>query len=111
MGYKVNESIVLLDSIKGMQEPSAALNEAGKTAYAARAEYALLQSQQKLNELQLKRYRLTALPTLVGYGNFVEQAQRTSFDFFDADKKWYPIGIVGATLMCPFLAEDKTVSE
>ena len=101
MGYKVNESIVLLDSIKGMQEPSAALNEAGKTSYAARAEYALLQSQQKLNELQLKRYRLTALPTLVGYGSFVEQAQRTSFDFFDADKKWYPIGIVGATLNVP----------
>jgi outer membrane protein len=101
MGYKISESITLLDSLSSDETATMEITEQQKTAYGARPEYSILQSQQRLNELQLKRYKLSALPSLVGYGNFVEQAQRTRFDFFDADKKWYPIGIVGATLNVP----------
>jgi outer membrane protein len=101
MGYKVTDAITLSDSLSVNDQNPVTIAENQKTTYSLRPEYSLLETQQRLNHLQLKRYRLTALPTLVAYGNFAEQAQRTEFNFFDASQKWYPIGIVGATLNIP----------
>lgn len=100
MGYKIGEQINLTDSLTNAQA-DLTISENQKNTYSQRPEYSLLETQQKLNELTLKRYKLTALPTLVGYLNLAEQAQRTEFDFFDTNKKWYGIGIVGATLNVP----------
>ena len=101
MGYKISDAITLTDSLSLSDKQELNVAENQKTNYSMRPEYSLLETQQKLNELTLKRYKLTALPTLVGYANFAEQAQRTEFDFFDTNKKWYGIGIVGATLNVP----------
>lgn len=102
MGYKVSDDIKLADSLSTTNQGTIAIEENQKMVYNLRPEYALLETQQKLNSLNLKRYRLGQLPTLVGYGVFSEQAQRNKFDFFDTQKKWFPIGIVGATLNISF---------
>ena len=101
MGYKVVDAITLTDSLSVADQASLTLTENQKTNYSLRPEYSLLESQQKLNLLNLKRFNLAALPSLVGYANFAEQAQRTEFNFFDTNQKWYGIGIVGATLNVP----------
>ncbi len=49
----------------------------------------------------MKRGKLKYLPSIFLYGNYSAQAQRNEFDFFDASKKWYPIGIIGGTINLP----------
>ncbi len=100
MGLDVNQPIILSDSLTAF---TATLNEAGnvKANPSARIEYSLLESQNKLNELDLKRNRMSYLPSLVAYGSATAQAQRQQFDIFDTKQRWFPIGVVGATLNVP----------
>jgi outer membrane protein TolC len=100
MGLDVNQSISLSDSLGTFTNN---LNEVSnaKVNPSARIEYSLLESQNKLNELDLKRYRMNYLPNLVAYGSVTAQAQRQEFNIFDTQLKWYPIGVIGATLNVP----------
>ena len=41
------------------------------------------------------------LPSIVAYGSVSTQAQRTEFNIFDTQMKWFPIGVIGATLNVP----------
>jgi outer membrane protein TolC len=70
---------------------------ADKTDYTKRIEYSLFQTQKNIAELQLKRYRLGYLPSMVLFGTGSENAFRSKFDFF-ANKAWYPTVIVGAKI-------------
>jgi outer membrane protein TolC len=103
MGYDVKQPINLTDELKAEQLVDIELAQDLKVNYDARVEFSLLQSQLKLNNLELKRYKYQFLPTLVAYGSYNQQAQRTKFDFFDTSQKWYPIGIFGATLSLPIV--------
>ena len=100
MGLDVNQSIVLSDSLGTFTNN---LSEVGnnKVNPSSRIEYSLLESQNKLNELDLKRYRMSYLPSLVAYGSATTQAQRSAFNIFDTKLRWYPIGVIGATLNVP----------
>lgn len=104
MGYPVQDPIVLTDELKAEQFQD--LNDVTevKPNYASRPEFMLLESQQKINELDLKRYRYQFLPSLVAYGSYQKNAQRTKFDLFDGDQKWFPIGVIGATLNLPIFS-------
>ncbi|HNQ60906.1 MAG TPA: TolC family protein [Bacteroidia bacterium] len=66
-----------------------------------RIEYSILETQKKLQEYNVKRYRSGRYPNLIAYGNLSTTAQRQEFNFFDSDKGWYPVGIIGATLSLP----------
>lgn len=100
MGLDVNQTIELSDSlgvfINNLSEVSTT-----KVNPSSRIEYSLLESQNKLNELDLKRYRMSYLPNLVAYGSATAQAQRAEFNIFDTKERWYAIGVVGATLNVP----------
>lgn len=67
-----------------------------------RIEYSILQTQQQLQEYNLKRYKAQYLPSLVAYGVLNASAQRTSFTVFDPSYRWYSTGIIGATLSINF---------
>ena len=73
--------------------------------YSKKIEYAQMQILKKLKELDLKRYQVAYLPSIVAYGSLSSQAQRDKFDFFDTKQslsnKWYPIGLLGAKLNIP----------
>jgi outer membrane protein TolC len=101
MGYDLKQPINLTDEIKADQLADIDLLAESKTNYEARHEYQLLQSQLKLNTIEMKRYKYQYLPSLVAYGSYNQQAQRTKFDFLDFNQKWYPIGILGASLNIP----------
>jgi outer membrane protein TolC len=101
MGYDLKQPINLTDEIKAEQLQDIDLLTETKTNYEARHEYQLLQSQLKLNTIEMKRYKYQYLPSLAAYASYNQQAQRTKFDFLDFNQKWYPIGILGATLNIP----------
>jgi outer membrane protein len=104
MGYDVKQPITLTDELKADQLQDIDILQDLKVNYDARNEYSLLQTQLKLNSIELNRYRYQFLPSLVAYGSYNKQAQRTKFDFTDATQKWFPIGILGATLNVPIFA-------
>lgn len=104
MGYNLQDPITLTDELKAEQFQDIELGTNIKANYSQRPEFALLESQKKINELDLKRYRMSYLPTLVAYGAFNYQAQRTEFNFFDQKADWFPIGILGATLNIPIFS-------
>jgi len=98
MGYDFNQPITLTDNLDkaGAAEDvqNLALNE--KPDVSKRPEFLVLESQRRLNELDLKRYRLNYLPTLAAYGSYSQMFQKNTLDF--STKSWYPFAIIGATL-------------
>lgn len=99
MGYDVSQPITLSDSLS--VNVNSNLNGKDKITPSNRIEYSLLQSQLKLNELELKRNRLGYLPSLVAYASASANAQRNTFNFLDTKEKWYPIVVVGGTFNLP----------
>ncbi len=100
IGMDINAGIVLTDSLNAELVKNISVS-AEKTDPAGRIEYSLLQTQQRLQLLDLKRNRFQYLPSLVAYGNLNTIAQRPEFNFTDTHEKWYPTAFIGATLTVP----------
>jgi outer membrane protein len=100
MGYELQKPIELTDDMSKIESGEDAQSiSADNQDITKRPEYMVLQSQQKLNEYDLKRYRMSYLPSVVGYGFFAEQFQKNQLDF---DKNYlFPFAYIGATLNVP----------
>ncbi len=98
MGYELSQPITLSDNldkaIGTYDMQNLALTQ--KPDISKRPELEVMQSQLKLNEYDLKRYRLNYLPTLAAFGTYASQFQSNTLDF--NSKGWYPFAIIGATL-------------
>lgn len=96
MGLDLNQSITLTDTlvVPGVQVTD--LND--KINVSSRIEYSLLKQQELLNNYDLKRNKLSYLPTLAGYGTMQTQAMRNEFDLFNSKTPWYAFGSIGLTL-------------
>ncbi len=97
MGYKISDPIILPDTI-ALQGTEENIISAGKPDVTKRPEYQVLQAQQRLYELDLKRLKLGYLPTLAAYGSYQYNAQRQKFDLFDGSQPWFKIALIGVTL-------------
>ncbi len=72
------------------------------TAYRSRIEYGLAETQVKLNELDLKRYKSQYLPSLAAFGSGSYQFQSDNFrDLYD---NRYPNVVVGLRLNVPIFS-------
>jgi len=98
MNYSLTDSIVLTDSITMFKDKVTELKDVQFSAE-KRIEYQIFQQQKRLNEIDLNRYRMQFLPSIVAYGSYSKNAQRTTFDIFDfsKDKPWFTIGLIGVT--------------
>jgi len=97
MGYKIHDAVTLSDSLLVKTDDAGVIGN-GKTDLTNRPDYQLLQLQQKLYHIDIKRQRLGYLPTLGIYGSYQYNAQRQKFDFTDQSQKWFKISLIGATL-------------
>jgi outer membrane protein TolC len=97
MGYKIGDAISLSDSLSFNNKEVSTLS-AGKIDVTKRADYQLLQSQQSLYKIDVKRQRMGYLPSLAAYGSLQYNAQRQKFDFFDGSQSWFNIALIGGTL-------------
>lgn len=89
MGMEISQPVVLTDTaIDGHVLHASALVEQ-TVDYNQRTEYTLLQTQQKLNEFNLKRYRLAGYPSLTAIGNMgYNYATNTFKDLFNSPYIW-----------------------
>lgn len=101
MGLPVTESISLTESISQMVEAPSAVNPEIELNPNDRIEYAILQSQIQLQNLNLQQYKNGYLPSLNGFASYQWNAQRDQFNFFNGEKSWFPIGLVGLSLNIP----------
>ena len=103
MGIDIHEKILLTDSLNVENIRNVGMLSE-KNDVTNRIEYSLLQTQQRLLELDLKKNRAQYYPSIVLYGNLYTTEQRPTFDPFNREKKWYPTGFVGATFSLPIFS-------
>jgi outer membrane protein TolC len=97
MGMDIGSSISLTDSLSSDAVKNISVS-AEKPDATKRIEYSMLETQKRVNTLELKNNRMGYVPSLIAYGSLSTSAQRDEFDIFSSGKKWYPTGLIGATL-------------
>lgn len=80
MNMPQKDSLILTDTLSDEELKSNILDEAYN--YEDRKEYQQLETALKLRQFNVKRYRLSKLPTLSLTANYSQSAQRQQFDFF-----------------------------
>jgi outer membrane protein TolC len=92
MGYDILQPISLKDSIQNIDSPE--LAQPGKSNFKNRIEYNLLESQLKMNELNLKRYQYSPMPTLAAYA-------QNGWNQYGSDKYFYRQTVFGLNMNIP----------
>jgi len=99
MGMPVQDSLILTEDITEDKIKEGLLNE-GLYKYTDRNDYQYLELGKKLNEYNVKRYKLSYIPTLSLTGNYSKQAQRTKFNIFGSGD-WFTTSYIGLNLSVP----------
>lgn len=101
MGMPIQSRLRLKDSIASLQVDQMVI-ASDTSAYQNRIEYSLLQTQKKLNELDLKRYKSRFLPSLSAFGSTSKSFQ--SDDFSNLYNRSFPSTVVGLRLSVPLIS-------
>jgi outer membrane protein TolC len=95
MGYVGKDNLVLTDSLLITEKTEVDIN---KIDVSKRVEYQLLESQQKLYKINVKRLQFGYLPTVVAYGSLGYAGMRNDLKFFERTHDWYPTALIGGTI-------------
>jgi hypothetical protein len=74
--------------------------------YKNRKEFQLLSIAQQLGEYNIKRYKLSKLPTVAAFASFSKNAQRSSFNFFNKGD-WFSTSLAGVKISLPIFEGNK----
>ena len=104
MGYDINNSIIISDSLDINNLPSSNLIESGKSNVSSRIEYQTIENSIKLQELDLKRNRYSILPTVAFYSSLSATNLRNEFREISWSNRWYPTGVFGISVNQPIFS-------
>jgi outer membrane protein TolC len=93
------DSLILTDSLSDDEIKTGVL-AASEYKYNERKDFQLLELNSKLNEYNIKRYKLSQIPTLNFNANYSKQAQRSKFDFLKGGD-WFTTSYIGLNLSIP----------
>ncbi len=101
IGYKINEAIVLTDSLNLTEDLKQDVS-VNSSDFSKREDYQLLTAQQTLLGIDVKRLKWGYLPTIAAYGSYQYNTIRPNANIFESDKtnavkQWYPISLIGIT--------------
>jgi len=102
LGMPVKDTLVLLDKISDSQIAADFTNDTAYS-YTDRKDFEYLGLVKKLNEYNIKRYKLSYLPTLNLNGVYNKNAQRNQFDFLGAGD-WFTTSYIGLNLNVPIFS-------
>ena len=101
MGMPIGDKLIITEKIEDISFAKETVL-ADTSAFMSRPEYALLQTQKKLNQLDLKRYKFQFLPSLAAFGNFSTAFQSNNFNtLFDRS---FPTSLIGLQLNVPIFS-------
>ena len=69
-------------------------------SYNDRKEMKMLNVAEKLGEYNIRRYKLSKIPTLSAFANYSKNAQRTTFDLFGKGD-WFTTSLIGMKISIP----------
>jgi outer membrane protein len=98
MGMPVKDSLVLTDTIS-YDQVREGLADAQSFQYSDRKEFQYAELGIKLYEYNIKRYKLSKIPTVSLNGYYNKNAQRNSFEFFKGD--WFSISAITLRVNVP----------
>ena len=104
MGMPIQIPLTLLDTIDSLQglEQTALTTAVDTNAYQTRIEYSLLETQKRVNQFDLRRYKSQYLPSLSAFANSSQSFQSNSFSMlFDQS---FPATVVGLRLSVPLIS-------
>ena len=99
MSMPQKDVLILTDTLSEDELKANTLEE--NYNYAERKEFQLLTLSSKLNEFNIRRYKLSKIPTVSGFANFTQNAQRQTFDFFKINQPWYTTSFIGFKISVP----------
>jgi outer membrane protein TolC len=99
LGMPLTDSLVLTDQLSDELIKENLLDSA--YSFTDRREFQLLQIGKELNDYNVKRYKLMALPTVSAFGNYFTNAQRNEFDFFKSGGRWFQQSTLGLRINIP----------
>jgi outer membrane protein len=112
MGININESITLTDQlgdVLDLDEVSGLM--ISEFRIGNNIEYQLIETQEGLAELGLKRQNSTYLPTVAAYATYQKSAMRNEFDIFDTSQDWFPTTIVGLSINIPVFSSGMRMAQ
>jgi outer membrane protein TolC len=99
MGMPVHDELVLSSKITEDQIKEGIL-EKSVYAYEDRKEYQYAQIGKKLNEFNVRRYKLSQIPTITLNGLYAKNAQRNQWNFFGKGD-WFTVSNVNLNISIP----------
>jgi outer membrane protein len=98
MNMPQKDILVLTDTVSEDQLKENILDE--KYEYKDRKEFQLLTVASKLNDFNLRRYKLSKIPTVAAFASYQKNAQRANFDLFGKGD-WFSTSLVGLRVSVP----------
>lgn len=99
IGMPINRQLVLSDTLPEEIYSEDLLET--QFNYSERPEYEQLALSKKLNEYNVRRYKLSYLPTVSITSSYYKIAQRNQFNFFKAGEPWFPSSTIGVRVNVP----------
>ncbi len=99
IGMPVQDEVILTDSLVRDVIMDEALEM--EYNYTDRKEFEHIQLQEKLGEFNIRRYKLTYIPTLSVNVNFSRNAFRSEFDFLKNGQPWFNTAFYGVRIATP----------
>lgn len=111
MGFDLNNDIILSDDLNSLVK-EAESDLFLKTGFNLdqNIDYRIFISQKDLAYKELLLEKSAYLPTISAFFNATTNAMRNEFDFFDADKTWYPSTLWGVQMQIPIFSSGKRSS-
>jgi outer membrane protein len=98
MGMPQKDELVLTDTLSEDELKANVLNESYN--YQDRKEIQLLGVAEKLGNYNIKRYKLSKIPTIAAFASYSKNAQRGSFNFFNKGD-WFNTSLAGIKIAIP----------
>lgn len=99
IGMPIHDSLVLTDSVTDDMLKDALLQE-GNFVYSDRPDFRYLQASKTLGEYNIKRYKLSRIPSVNLSATYMKSAQRNSFDFFGKGE-WFTSSFISLNINVP----------
>jgi outer membrane protein TolC len=106
LGMPIQDDLLLTDSLT-YQKITDGVLEAGEFRYDDRKEYQYAELGIKLNEYNVRRYKLSRIPSLSLNGYYNKNAQRNNFDFFKQGD-WFDFSAITLNLNIPIFTGFST---
>lgn len=99
MGMPVKDEVVLKDTLSDSQIKDGILENSAYN-YSDRKEFQYAQLGKKLREFDVKRYKLSQIPTVRLTGSYSKNAMRNKFDIFSKGD-WFTFSNIGVNISVP----------